>query len=275
MSDVFISYARSTANQAQAVAEALRALGYDVWRDDELPAHRAYAEVIEERLAAAKAVVVIWSAEAVKSEWVQSEADRARERPQAGPAHVDGAELPMPFDRIQCADLAGWTGDLRRARLAQGRRQRRRPGGRRRDRHGGWRATAAPALPTSPRSPSCRSPTCAAIPSRSTSPTAWSRRSSTRCRASGRSSSSPAARACPSRARASSAQEAARQLGVRYVLEGSVRKAGDRVRIAVQLIDAADGAQIWTDRFEDTLEDVFALQDRVALAVAGKIEPAR
>jgi adenylate cyclase len=68
-------------------------------------------------------------------------------------------------------------------------------------------------------------------------------------------------------------QEAARQLGVRYVLEGSVRKAGGRVRIGVQLIDSADGAQIWTHRFEDTLEDVFALQDSVALAVAGKIEP--
>ena len=69
-------------------------------------------------------------------------------------------------------------------------------------------------------------------------------------------------------------QEVARQLGVRYVLEGSVRKAGGRVRIAVQLIDASRGGEpIWTHRFEDTLEDVFALQDKVALAVAGKIEP--
>jgi adenylate cyclase len=68
-------------------------------------------------------------------------------------------------------------------------------------------------------------------------------------------------------------QEAARQLGVRYVLEGGVRKSGDRVRIGVQLIDAADDAQIWTHRFEDTLKDVFALQDAVAMAVAGKIEP--
>ena len=50
MSEIFISYARSTAHQAQAVAEALRGLGYDVWRDDELPAHRSYTEVIEERL---------------------------------------------------------------------------------------------------------------------------------------------------------------------------------------------------------------------------------
>ena len=69
------------------------------------------------------------------------------------------------------------------------------------------------------------------------------------------------------------AQEAARQLGVRYVLEGSVRSAGGRVRIGVQLIDADDGAPIWTERFEDALDDVFALQDKVALGVAGKIEP--
>lgn len=68
-------------------------------------------------------------------------------------------------------------------------------------------------------------------------------------------------------------REAARGLGVRYILEGSVRRAANRVRIAVKLIDAADGAQVWADRFEDTVEDVFALQDRVALSVAGKIEP--
>ncbi len=111
-SENFISYARSTADQAQQVAEALRGLGYGVWRDDELPAHRSYAEVIEERLQSAKAVVVIWSAEAVKSEWVQSEADRARGDHKLVPLHVDDAALPMPFDRIQCADMAGWAGDL-------------------------------------------------------------------------------------------------------------------------------------------------------------------
>jgi adenylate cyclase len=73
MSDVFISYARSTESQAQLVSDALRSLGYNIWRDDELPAHRAYTEVIEERLRAAKAVVVIWSAEAVRSQWVRAE----------------------------------------------------------------------------------------------------------------------------------------------------------------------------------------------------------
>src|SRR5579872_2983415 len=112
MSDIFISYARSTEAQARQIGEALRGLGYDVWRDDELPAHRAYAEVIEERLQAAKAVVVIWSADAVKSEWVQSEADTARNDRKLVQLTVDSSRLPRPFDRIQCADLSGWSGDL-------------------------------------------------------------------------------------------------------------------------------------------------------------------
>ena len=65
-----------------------------------------------------------------------------------------------------------------------------------------------------------------------------------------------------------------RELGVRYVLEGSVRKAGQRVRITGQLIDTLTGTQLWADRFDGSLEDVFELQDRVAVSVAGVIEPA-
>ena len=65
-----------------------------------------------------------------------------------------------------------------------------------------------------------------------------------------------------------------RELGVRYVLEGSVRKAGGRVQITAQLIDAASGAHLWADRFDGSLEDVFELQDKVASSVAGVIEPA-
>jgi len=65
-----------------------------------------------------------------------------------------------------------------------------------------------------------------------------------------------------------------RELGVRYVLEGSVRKAGARVRITAQLIDADNGAHLWADHFDGSLEDVFDLQDKVATSVAGVIEPA-
>ena len=69
-------------------------------------------------------------------------------------------------------------------------------------------------------------------------------------------------------------KQVGRELGVRYVLEGSVRKASGRVRITGQLIEAATGAHLWADRFDGSLEDVFELQDRVALSVAGVIEPA-
>ena len=65
-----------------------------------------------------------------------------------------------------------------------------------------------------------------------------------------------------------------RELGVRYVLEGSVRKSGNRVRITCQLIHAASGAHLWADHFDGPLADVFELQDKVAASVAGVIEPA-
>jgi TolB-like protein len=68
-------------------------------------------------------------------------------------------------------------------------------------------------------------------------------------------------------------KEVAQELGVRYVLEGSVRKAGNRVRMTGQLIDTATGAHIWADRFDGALDDIFELQDQVASNVAGAIEP--
>jgi TolB-like protein len=68
-------------------------------------------------------------------------------------------------------------------------------------------------------------------------------------------------------------KQVGRELGVRYVLEGSVRKAGTRVRITGQLIDALTGTHLWADRFDGSLEDVFELQDKVAVSVAGVIEP--
>jgi TolB-like protein len=74
--------------------------------------------------------------------------------------------------------------------------------------------------------------------------------------------------------RAIDVKQVGRELGVRYVLEGSVRKAGQRVRITGQLIEALTGTHLWADRFDGSLEDVFDLQDKVASSVAGVIEPA-
>lgn len=75
------------------------------------------------------------------------------------------------------------------------------------------------------------------------------------------------------RGRAVDVKQVAREMGVRYVLEGSVRRAGNRVRVAAQLIDAETGAHLWAERYDYASSDVFALQDEVAESVAGAIEP--
>jgi TolB-like protein/class 3 adenylate cyclase/tetratricopeptide (TPR) repeat protein len=75
------------------------------------------------------------------------------------------------------------------------------------------------------------------------------------------------------RGRAVDVKQIGRELGVRYVLEGSVRKAGNRVRITGQLIDTSTGAHLWADRFDGVLEDVFDLQDQVTSSVVGAIAP--
>ena len=73
--------------------------------------------------------------------------------------------------------------------------------------------------------------------------------------------------------RAVDIKQVGRELGVRYVLEGSVRKAGDRVRITGQLIDSDTGAHLWADRFDGSLDDVFDLQDQVTASVVTAIAP--
>lgn len=112
MADVFLSYARPNETTAKQIANALRQQGYAVWFDEHLPAHRAYSEVIEEQLEAARAVIVLWSSESARSQWVRSEANRARETGRLVQVRLDDVRLPMPYDQIQCADLRHWAGGI-------------------------------------------------------------------------------------------------------------------------------------------------------------------
>jgi adenylate cyclase len=266
MSEVFISYARSTAAEAQQIAKALRGLGYGVWRDDELPAHRSYADVIEERLTAAKAVLVVWSAEAVKSEWVRSEANRAREDHKLVQLTVDGARLPMPFDQIQCADLAGWTGEAEApswkkvvesiAALTGGAR--------------GSGQSSAPAH---------RASICV-LPFANMSGEAEQEYFSDGISEdiitdlSKVSALDVTARntAFTFKGKSVKVPDVARELDVSHVLEGSVRKAGARVRITAQLIDGATGKHLWAERYDRDLDDIFALQDEISQAIVAALK---
>lgn len=110
MVDVVISYGREMEPMAANVARALEADGYSVWWDHDIPAHKAYAALIEEKFQAAKAVIVIWSPAAVASEWVRAEADLARSQQKLIQVSVQDTIPPLPFSQIQFAPLTAWDG---------------------------------------------------------------------------------------------------------------------------------------------------------------------
>lgn len=260
MSDVFISYARSTEREAKQVSEALRALGCGVWLDDELPAHRDYSDVIEERLRAAKAVVVVWSADAAKSQWVRAEADLAREVGTLVQLTVDGAALPMPFNRIQCADLVGWTGDPAAV---------------------GWKKVAQSVAELLGGPSPARETNQRRTPPALVSPEEFSVAVAHFADPSGVAVGDDFADGLVAEVTTALARFPMLQVvdtgpasPARYLLEGSVRRSGPRVRINVQLRDAARGDRVWAEQFDGGLEDDFALQDDVALKVAGRVEAA-
>ncbi len=111
MSDVFISYARGNKDVARRIATAVVAEGYGVWWDDDIPPHVSYSELIADKIATAKAAIVIWSREAAASEWVRAEADIARGARKLIQTSVDGTTPPLPFNLIQFAAIGDWNGE--------------------------------------------------------------------------------------------------------------------------------------------------------------------
>jgi adenylate cyclase len=259
MADVFVSYARPDEPFAGRVADALREEGYRVWRDDELPAHRVYADVIEERLKGAKAVVVLWSAEAAKSQWVRAEADSARGAGTLIQATLDGTIPPMPFNQIQCADLKDWEGSTEAS---------------------GWRKLAASVAALAGGPPAdgekkgrqaSREVSVCVLPFANMSGDAEQEYFSDGISEdittdlSKVSALEVIARntAFTFKGQAVDVCDVARKLGVSHVLEGSVRKVGDRVRVTAQLIDGKSGGHVWAERYDRDLTDIFAIQDEI------------
>jgi adenylate cyclase len=266
MSHVFISYARSDEPLACLIADNLREDGFEVWRDDELPAHRGYAEVIEERVQGAKAVVVLWSAEAAKSQWVRAEADTARTAQTLIQASLDGSVPPMPFNQIQCADLKNWEG------------QRTSPG---------WRKLVASVgelagMPTTAEStrPSSRDVSICVLPFQNMSGDAEQEYFSDGISEdittdlSKVSALEVIARntAFTFKGQSVNVCDVAHKLGVTHVLEGSVRKVGERVRITAQLIDGKSGGHVWADRYDRDLTDIFTIQDEISKAIVAALK---
>lgn len=293
MPEIFISYARSTGAQAHRIEEALRALGYDVWRDDELPAHRAYAEVIEERLRLADAVLVLWSADAARSQWVRSEANRAREDGKLVQLTLDNTRLPLPFDQIHCADFSSWSGepDAHEWRLVLSSIEQLTDG----KSQDAPSAAEAPAhLPShvhgagppepglGPPLPLPAKPSIAVLPFKDLSSV---RRQEYLADALTEDTTTALSRwrwffvisshtSLRYKDREVDVRSIGNELGVRYVLEGSVRKAGKRLRVSVQLSETASGSNVWAEQFDRDVADILALQDEITEQIVTAIEPA-
>lgn len=266
--DIFISYARSSEPVAKRMAEALRAQGYSVWWDDELPAHRPYADVIEERLRAAKAVLVLWSADAVKSHWVRAEADMARAAETLVQLSIDGCIPPMPFNQIQCVNLGGWDGSP--------------------NAHGwqkivasvaallGAETVVTPAIAensgVAPRRETLlavlafdnlsNDPNLAYFSDGVSEEILYTVARAKGLRVIGKGSS------FQFRGTSKAPRIVADALRATHILDGSVRRSGDNIRINVELTDTDSLETLWSDRFDRALTDIFALQDEIAAAVA-------
>jgi adenylate cyclase len=253
VADIFLSYARESAEAATRIAAALRDQGYSVWFDEELPAHRAYADVIAAELDTARAVLVIWSEAAARSQWVRSEANRAREKANLVQARVDGARLPMPFDQIQCAQIAnaelggpGWRSVTNAiAALVRGEQA---------------AGLAAPSPPVGNRSPSVAVLAFREIGAGSGD-----------YLGEGIAEEIVSSLAGLPNLRVAPGTSGKTGLHVDARVEGSVRRSGERARISVRLVDTQTGFARWSETFDRTMSDVFAVQEEIAQTVAAAL----
>jgi len=270
MADVFVSYARSDKARVAPLVAAIEARGWSVWWDPEIAAGQEFDRQIATELKSAAAVVVVWTPTSVESRWVRGEARDAADRGVLVPVRFDAAELPIDVRAIHTTNLDGWgenpasaaVQELLRSLGAMINRQR-----------APQAAAAAAPLPTPPASPAGISICVLPFANMSGDPEQeyFSDGISediitdlTKVSALGVVSRNTAFNF---KGKSVEVAQVARQLKVSHVLEGSVRKAGGRVRITAQLIDAAKDNQVWAERYDRDLNDIFALQDEISEAI--------
>ncbi|HKT41631.1 MAG TPA: TIR domain-containing protein [Rhodanobacteraceae bacterium] len=272
MADVFISYARADKARVAPLVAAIEAKGWSVWWDPEISPGREFDDEIDTELQAARAVLVVWTPTSVVSRWVRGEARDAAERGILVPVRFDQARLPIDVRAIHTTDLDGWREDsahpavqeclhalasmIERSQATQA-----------------AKPTGAPAA-ASDRKPSPRYTICVLpFANMSGDPdqeyfsdgitediiTDLSKVSTLRIIS--RNS------AFQYKGEKLDVPQLVREMKVTHVLEGSVRKAGGRVRISAQLVDCEDGGHIWAERYDRDADDIFALQDEISRAI--------
>jgi TolB-like protein len=274
LADIFLSYNREDQAAARRFADAFEAHGFSVWWDVTLRSGEAYDQVTEQALRDAKAVVVLWSKKSVASRWVRAEATLAERNKTLVPAMIEPCDRPIMFELTQTAELSHWQGDAADKAWQSFVHDVRRF----------VEASAVPAASNVPAAPpslsrSTKVSICV-LPfanmsgdpeqeyfsdgisediitdlSRVSTLSVISRNS-----------------AFTFKGKHVDLPQVARQLQVTHVLEGSVRKSGNRVRITAQLIDGVANDHVWAERYDRDLSDIFALQDEISQAIVAALK---
>ena len=283
MSQIFLSYNREDAATAKRFADAFTAEGLSVWWDVTLRSGEAYDEVTEAALRSAKAVVVLWSPRSVVSRWVRAEATLADRAKTLVPVRIEACDLPIMFELTQTADLSHWKGDAGdkawQAFLSDVRG------------HVGSEVEPPVAQAPLPAAPTVQetlkpgqsgsAPSLAVLPFTNRSGlqeddvfaegmvedviSALSQGVNVRVLGS-------MATANLGRATLGDVAAVGRQLGVRYLLEGNVRRVGASLRVTTQLLEAASGEVLWMGKFNRPLAELAALQEELVTEVAASLD---
>ncbi len=274
MADIFISYARHDKALVAPLVAALESEGWSVWWDPEIVPGQEFDRQIARELDAAKAVIVVWTPASVDSRWVRGEAREAADRSILVPVRFGNARLPIDARAVHTIDLDDWKEDRQSpafksvSRALSGLLAR--------------TAAHAPATDDAAATGKVASDkgegaiTIAVLPFVNMSSDPEQEYFSDglseelinqlvkvkRLRVTGRTSS------FVFKGKTDDLRLIGSRLGVNHVLEGSVRKAGNRLRITAQLIKCHDGFHLWSESYDRQLDDIFAIQDEVAAAVA-------
>jgi TolB-like protein/Tfp pilus assembly protein PilF len=268
VADIFVSYSRADKARVAPLVAALEAQGWSIWWDPEITPGDAFDRLIAEELEAARAVVVVWTPSSVESRWVKGEARDAADRGVLVPVRFDNARLPIDVRAIHTTDLDSWRSDTESAP---------------------FKALCAAleaklklsAAKTALRAAKDTRPTVAicVLPFANMSGDPEQEYFSDGItediitdlgKVSALSIVSRNTAFSFKGVKADMAQ-IARQTKASHVLVGSVRKAGARVRITAQLVAGSNDAQIWAERYDRDLNDIFALQDEISKAIVAAL----
>ncbi|HJR11556.1 MAG TPA: TIR domain-containing protein [Rhodanobacteraceae bacterium] len=271
MADVFISYARADKARVAPLVAAIEAKGWSVWWDPEISPGKEFDDEIDTELMSAKAVVVVWTPTSVVSRWVRGEARDAADRGVLVPVRFEQARLPIDVRAIHTTDLDDWDEDpastpaqaclhalaamiahASAAKAAEAKTH-----------------AAAPAKKEAPRYSVCVLPflNMSGDPEQEYFSDGISEDIITDLNKVSALEVVSRNTAFACKGKQMDASAIARKLKVTHVLEGSVRRAGGRVRITAQLTDATNDRQVWAERFDRETDDIFALQDEISHAI--------